>query len=116
MAHFEIRPYRLDGGWVFDDPLTGLREEGLVRGADDLIERVVAGLGGRDDLRIEFADAPFDGAHLTLEWLRPGEEPELGTWYRCPEMGNAEAWLCESLRLYFGEPPARLHLRATTTS
>ena len=113
MTYFRIEPYRLAEGWVFDDKATGLREEGLVKGADMLVDRALTLLGAPEGARliVEFSDEPLDDALITLNMVRPGEDFEMGTWYHCPEF-DQEAWLCESLGLYFNQPPARLFIKA----
>ncbi|MFM7195900.1 MAG: hypothetical protein ACKOYP_14115, partial [Bacteroidota bacterium] len=42
-----IRPYYLDGLWVFDDQRVGLVEEPFVSGADDLIDHLLSQKGLR---------------------------------------------------------------------
>ncbi|MFK3651431.1 hypothetical protein ACI2IY_23795 [Lysobacter enzymogenes] len=66
-----IHPYRAHGMWVFDDAAVGLNQEPFVSGADDIIDRMVAGIdGAHDGFTLLFAPQPFPGFQLELEWQR----------------------------------------------
>lgn len=102
-----IAPYRGADGWYFDAPELGVFKEALVRGADMLLDAEITG----PTATIEFSDAPLPGADIILTRERPGlPAEEFGTWYRDTKYGR-EVWLCDTLSLYFKDPPERIHLR-----
>jgi len=104
---YRIAPYKAaDGGWYFDAPKLGIHREALVRGADALLDAEAG-----SSVILEFADAPFTGADMVLARERPGlQEEDFGTWYRDSRYGRP-VWLCDTLSLYFSDPPERIHLR-----
>ena len=101
-----IHPYQAHGMWVFDDAAVGLSQEPFVSGADDIIDRMVAGIdGAREGFTLLFAAEPFPGFQLELEWLRADLS---GNWYRSDAIGM-EGWLCPALLRYFDAPPPKLY-------
>ena len=63
-----IHPYQAHGMWVFDDDAVGLTQEPFVSGADDIIDRMVAGIeGAREGFTLLFSAQPFPGFQLELE-------------------------------------------------
>ena len=68
-----IYPYQYEDIWVFDDENTGLKEEAFIRGASEMISRIVdakqipnAGRG----FALTFSDQEFEGKDTELEWIR----------------------------------------------
>ncbi len=104
-----IMPYRYEGMWVFDDPRVGLDHEPFVSGADEIIDRLVAGIANADKgFRLVFSAVAFPGHSARLEWRR---EEAGGNWYYSPEL-DIEGWLCPALLKYFDEPPKEICLKA----
>ena len=109
-----LHPYLLDDScWVFDDARTGLKEEAFVLGMTEMISRVVEAKRIPHATRgftMTFADEPFDGHDVELEWLRAGEGS--GNWYAGTVAGSRmEGWLCPALLLYFEQAPRRIFVR-----
>jgi len=101
-----IRPYKIEGLWVFDDPSVGLRQEPFVSGADTIIDRMVESIPDAESgFTLMFAAEPFPGFQAELEWRRA----ELsGNWYSCAAL-EMEGWLCPALLKYFPAPPPKLY-------
>jgi len=104
-----IRPYKTYGMWIFDDPRVGLVQEPFVSGADTMIDRFVATIPNAEKgFNLIFADFPFPGHQLALEWRR---EEGSGNWYYSPDL-DMEGWLCPALLRYFAKPPKRIYVQA----
>jgi hypothetical protein len=105
-AVIAIHPYKSGGVWVFDDPSVGLVREPFVLGADDIIERLVAGLDRPEDgFTLLFSASPFPGYQTVFEWRRS----EMGgNWYYSAKAGM-EGWLCPALFKYFDSAPPRIY-------
>lgn len=113
-ALFVIQPYRHTGTWVFDDDRVGLAREPFVAGIPAMIETLVRDIPDAENgFRLIFSARPFPGAQVHLERLR--EEAE-GWWYRVPEYGAAEGWLCPALFKYFETAPEHIWVRAEPLS
>jgi hypothetical protein len=119
-----LYPYRPGPTWVFDDPITGLKQEAFVLGTSEMISVLVAAKGLADPdggFALRFSDQPFDGFDAELSWLRsdevrgfPGMAPLVaGNWYTGVIAGERmEGWLCPALLRYFPAAPARIFVRA----
>lgn len=101
-----IKPYWLDGAWMFDDPLRGLLAKPLVERRPEAIDHVLqlAGLQPRQPFTLTFGDREFSrpGYRFVLEWVREDRE---GQWYRW----NATDGLCPALVRYFDGAPKRIY-------
>ena len=108
-ALFAIRPYCLDGAWVFDDPARGLQAEPLVAGIDLMIDLLTADIPNPESgFMLTFSANPFPGAVGCLKYSGPGQMG--GTWYRANLRGERlHGWLCPALLRFFPEPPLRLY-------
>ena len=105
-AIIAIHPYKSEGIWVFDDPSVGLLREAFVSGADDIIERMVAGLDHPEDgFTLVFSANPFPGYQTMFAWRRSEME---GNWYYSAET-DMEGWLCPALFKYFDTAPERIY-------
>ena len=101
-----IIPYRWEGMWVFDDERVGLDKEPFVSGADDIIDKMVAGIpDAASGFRLIFSATPFPGSTVELEWSR---EDSGGNWYQVPALGM-EGWLCPALFKYFESAPPKIY-------
>ncbi len=122
-----IYPYLIGDVWVFDDERTGLKEEAFVLGMSEMISSVVKAKNipnAPNGFSLTFADEPFDGHDIELNWVRsddsqfvPGQARTLaqlfGNWYRGTIAGQVmDGWLCPALELYFSGAPARLFVGA----
>jgi hypothetical protein len=104
-----IRPYRLHGTWVFDDPAVGLVQEPFVCGIPEMIDDLVREIPRADaGFRLLFSGGPFPGMQKQLDRVR---EEHGGWWYR-DRSTEREGWLCPALFRYFEQAPGRLHVRA----
>ena len=105
-AIMTIHPYKHEGLWVFDDETTGLVKEPFVSGADDIIERMVAGIpNAAKGFNLIFSAAPFPGFDLELDWRRQEFD---GNWYYAAQL-DMEGWLCPALFKYFDAAPEKLY-------
>ena len=97
-----IKPYRMEGIWVFDDPSRGLDREPFVSSAGEIIDSMVANIPRAEEgFCLMFSDSRFPDANVRLDWV----ETEMdGNWYKCHDSG-ATGWLCPALLKYFKEPP-----------
>ena len=103
-----IAPYKYLDMWVFDDPRVGLSQEPFVSGADSMIDRMVGDMPNAEKgFLMLFAETPFPGHQLRLEWRREGGG---GNWYFSPEL-NMEGWLCPALLRYFSKAPKELYVQ-----
>ena len=112
-AIIAIHPYKTRGLWVFDDPSVGLVQEPFVSGADDIIERMVAGLDHPEDgFTLLFSANPFPGHETMFEWRRS----EMGgNWYYSAA-ADMEGWLCPALFKYFDAAPQRIYAQFKSKS
>jgi len=113
MKKIVIHPYRQDGFWQFDDPTIGVRNEGLLRGMDRIIEvacHLTAIRLPERGFTLTVADAPFPGAMFILEW-RSRDVAPCAAWniYEFTAMGMRGS-LCPVLGIYFGSPPPQLFI------
>lgn len=113
-----IYPYRYEDIWVFDSEETGLKEEAFIRGASEMISRIVEAKSipnPGQGFALTFSNEPFDGQDAVLEWLRsevPGV-PTSGNWYAGTIAGEKmECWLCAALFCFFETAPLLLFVRA----
>jgi hypothetical protein len=105
-AIIAIHPYKIQGVWVFDDASVGLVQEPFVSGADDIMERMVAGLDHPDDgFTLLFSANPFPGHQAIFEWRRADMG---GNWYYNAQ-ADMEGWLCPALFKYFDAAPPRIY-------
>jgi len=94
--------------WVFDDPRAGLIQEPFVSGADDMIDRVTAGIpDAAAGFVMLFSATAFPGHQFHLAWLRPESD---GNWYRSDALG-LDGWLCPALFRYFDAAPQDLYVQ-----
>ena len=100
---YKIYPYRHEHGWVFDDPEHNLSKEGLVRGADELLDYRTH---GATKAEIIFSDEIFEGSNFILFQAHDGA----GGHFYMDESGIS-LWLCPNLKLYFEEPPKRIYYK-----
>jgi len=105
---FTIRPYRLGGALVFDDPAVDLRAEPFVAGADTALDLLAVAEFGekRDQFTVIFSAVPFPGSQAEMIRLTPEGG---GWWYRCEQVG-VTGWLCPALFKYFPEAPERIYV------
>ncbi|HWB58793.1 MAG TPA: DUF6717 family protein [Chthoniobacteraceae bacterium] len=104
-----LTPYKHDGMWVFDDPLTGLVREPFVFGIDTMISSLTTNIPDAErGFTLIYSASPFPGYAAHLEWKR---EEYGGNWYFCPELG-IEGWLCPALFKYFDKAPQTLYAKA----
>ena len=103
-----LRIYKAKTGlWVFDDDRVGLVKEPFIKGADEIIDALVAKHDIPDPdngFLLMFSYREFDGAE---ECLTRGEPEDGGCWYRWGEM---KGWLCPALYKYFSEAPEQIWL------
>ena len=116
-----LYPYWYCGQWVFDDERTGLKEEAFVRGASEMISRLV-GISYFPHVletyrpkctafALSFSDKPFTGHQVQLDWFSFADG---GNWYT-GEVGGKEmeCWLCPALFHYFDRAPLKLFAKAS---
>jgi len=104
-----IKPYRLHGTWVFDDPAAGLKQEPFVAGVPEMIDVLVKDIpNARDGFRLLFSANEFPGTQKTLTWQR-GESG--GNYYRL-DSPDMEGWLCPALFKYYKTAPKQLFVKA----
>lgn len=115
MRTIALHPYLLHGCWVFDDERTGLKEEAFVRGATEMISRLVEakGIAGAPrGFAMTFAAEPFPGHDVELSWVSRGEG-DYGNDYAGVVAGlPMTCWLCPALELYFEAAPRRIYVKA----
>ena len=105
---FLIKPYKLEGMWVFDDPNVGLVKEPFVGGADTMIDVATAHMpNASQGFVAAFSAGYFPDAKIVLEWVR---EEGGGNVYRWAEK-DMEGWLCPALFKYFEERPQKLYIQ-----
>lgn len=104
-----IAPYKWEGLWVFDDPVTGLKREALISGMPEILERLLKEQGiadGEKGFKLIFSAGPFPGYHVEGTWTR---EEYGGNWYTT-EKGE-QGWLCSALFKYFPRAPQKIYAR-----
>ena len=113
-----IYPYLLHSDmWVFDDELTGLKEEAFVSGMSEMITRMITMKDIPNAVHgfiMSFDEIPF-GHDVELQWLRADDPDTLmaGNWYRGDIAGQSmDGWLCPALFCYFDQAPMTLFVRA----
>ena len=115
MRTLVLYPYLYHDCWVFDDERTGLKEEAFVRGASEMISRLVEvkGIAGAaKGFEMTFAAEPFPGHDVELSWVSRGEGDH-GNDYEGVVAGlPMTCWLCPALELYFQAAPARIYVKA----
>lgn len=115
MRTLVLYPYLYHDCWVFDDERTGLKEEAFVRGASEMISRLVEvkGIAGAaKGFEMTFAAEPFPGHDVELSWVARGEGDH-GNDYEGVVAGlPMTCWLCPALELYFQAAPARIYVKA----
>ena len=100
-----LRPYKLHGQWVFDDPTTGMVQEAFVGGTDMIIDKATANIAdAATGFRLLFSEAPFPEASIHLTWKRRELDGNVYAW------NGEEGWLCKNLLKYFADPPADLYV------
>lgn len=92
---FTIFPYKLNGGWYFDDEHRDLHQEAFVAGADDLLDLVCK---GAEKCIAIFSATPFPNYDLTLTLVKEYEDGS-GDYY-CTELKH-DLWLCSANQKYF---------------
>lgn len=103
-----LYPYERAGCLLFDDPANGLIAEEFVRGADDLIRRMIElDAHNKESPRLFVSRRPMS-AYRTLERVR---DEDGGVVYRCEELGQ-DAWFCPAFFRYFPKAPRYLYVRA----
>jgi hypothetical protein len=117
MRILSLFPYLHPSGcWVFDDERTGLKEEAFVRGASEMITRLVESKDLPMPARgfeMSFSAEPFDGHDVALSWVSRGAD-DFGNDYEGVVAGRPMAcWLCPAVELYFESAPRRIFVRAT---
>jgi hypothetical protein len=106
---FLLKPYKLHGTWVFDDPAVNLHQEPFVLGIDEMLDRLTSKIpDAKNGFRLIFSPQPFPGYEAKLELRR---EEYGGNWYFSPTY-QMEGWLCPALFKYFDQAPAELYARA----
>jgi hypothetical protein len=104
-----IKPYRLHGTWVFDDPAAGLRQEPFVSGVPEMIDVLVKDIpNAKDGFRLLFSANKFPGTQKTLTWQR-GDSG--GNYYRM-DSPDMEGWICPALFKYYKSAPKQLFVKA----
>ena len=122
-----LYPYLYHGTcWVFDDAQTGLKEEAFVRGASEMISKLVTAKdipNAERGFAMLFSDEPFDH-DVKLSWLSADEvarattqptssRPATGNWYTGIVAGKEMICrLCPALYEYFKAAPKRLFVKA----
>ena len=115
MRTLVLHPYLHYGCWVFDDERTGLKEEAFVRGASEMISRLVETKGianASKGFEMTFAAEPFAGHDAELSWVARGSG-DYGNDYEGIVAGlPMKCWLCPALELYFQTAPKRIYVKA----
>ena len=104
---YEIRPYKFEGFWVFDDLEKGLEKEGLVLGIDAMLDQLTSNHDG--DIKLTFSDEKLTGG-MSLDYQGEGEVESGEDWslYWSEEL-KQEGWLCPNFKKYFPTPPRKLY-------
>ena len=133
-----IYPYKLSGNayvmsgengitipgidvWVFDDETTGLYQEALISGTDEVIDFMTSHIpNASDGFKLTFSNEPLDGQQIIGYWYKEGYADGdwgrdiLGNWYlwNLPFQNypSIAGWLCPALFLYFDTAPQRLYV------
>ena len=99
----EIRVYKWDDCWWFDDPVKIIIKEELVMGSPEFIEKRLA--EGSEEFNLIFSDREIVDCDFVLEFSRFEES---GYIYQCR---NQEMWLCSVLKKYYDIVPENLYLK-----
>ena len=127
MSVMTLYPYLYhDTCWVFDDPETGLKEEGFVRGASEMMSLLIAAKqipNAERGFALSFSDQSFD-QDVELNWLSAEQAakalsqpvsglPATGNWYSGIVAGEKMvAWVCPALYEYFETAPQKIFVKA----
>jgi hypothetical protein len=105
--------YKHEGFWVFDDDRVGLIKEGLVSGADLMIDELVKTVPHPNTgFNLTFSSVPFPQFDIKLQWSHIEETDIGGNWYFCSDL-NQCGWLCTSLYLYYTDAPDELYIKVS---
>ena len=67
-----LRPYWMNGTWVFDDEKVGLVQEPFVAGVPEMIDHLTRSIPeARKGFRMLFSAGPFPGYQAKLSRVRP---------------------------------------------
>lgn len=106
---FTIKPYNLEGVWVFDDPSVDLVREPFVAGVPAIIAIMTSHLKNpKKGFSLLFSDIKFPGSQGCLIRNDKRKE-EVGTWYFVEGMPHLEGWLCPALNKYYPQSPERIY-------
>lgn len=107
-----IRPYKLNGTWVFDEPRVDVQREPFVGETNKLIDAVIdpakLSQAETNGFNLIFSARPFPGYRIKVSFAR---EEFQGSWFRWEE-GNLECWLCAAMYYYFSESPKEIYFKA----
>lgn len=102
-----IKPYKWNGIWVFDDPLTGLEREAFVAGIDVMLDAFTDQIPNAENgFLLRFSDNPFPGHQIELTKTK-ADDDNVGTYYWSEQL-EMEGWLCPALFQYFDTAPDKL--------
>lgn len=110
-ALYQVRCYKHNGYWVFDDPERGIVKEALIAGTDKAIDMLTLGIKhAKRGFVLTFSAEPFASFALMASYIE--RDAKSGYWYYFP-YGGFPIWLCPVLDQYFPKPPAYLYASAT---
>lgn len=122
-----LRPYWLNGVWVFDDDRVGLKAEMFVGEINNFINDMLKSAEidkkkAEKGFYLTFAKVEFPGAIRRFAFSRGATEIGCGNYYRvgAKKVGEywvackagPEGWLCPALFHYFAEAPKNIYARA----
>lgn len=105
--HKTINPFKKDNLWMFTDKETGLVDELLVSGADDLCERICDKyhINKEQGFSVDFSDNEKEfNDPLILKYLC---KPDSGGYLYI--IDDQACWLCENLLQFFQKPPKTIY-------
>lgn len=104
-----IKPYWLNGTWVFDDARVNLVQEPFVAGVPEMIDHIAKDIpDARNGFRLLFSADPFPGHQVKLTWVRAESG---GGWYYLEDLG-IEGWLCPAMFKYYKKAPKEIYVKA----
>jgi len=107
-----IRPYKLGGTWVFDEPRVDVQREPFVGATNKLIDAVIdpekLADAEKNGFNLIFSAQPFPEYRIKADFVR---EEFQGSWFRWEE-GNLDCWLCAAMYYYFAESPKSIYFKA----
>jgi len=107
-----IRPYKLNGVWVFDEPRVQVEREPFVGDTNKIIDTLIGpenlAQAERAGFNLFFSAQPFPGYQAQVCFVR---EEFQGSWYRWEER-NLEGWLCAAMYYFFEESPKEIFFKA----